>query len=96
MLGRIYTFERASDFVKTKVSASAMEAMEHAVQARASIRFQELTAPGNPKPVFAVIFPDMLHKRLFEDRMAVSLRLHGLRIAIVQAIEEPRLEPQFA
>jgi hypothetical protein len=91
VLGRVYTFEREGAPSERPVSTVAAEAIRVSIHGRPGIRYYELTAPSKLKPVFAVLFPDELHKELFEDLLGPMLKLCGLRINIVYSLEERRL-----
>jgi len=88
MLGRVYTFEREGASSERPVSAVAAEAIQTSINGRPGIHYHELTAPGRPKPVFAVLFPDVAHKQYFEDLLGPALTQCRLRINIVHTLEE--------
>lgn len=88
MLARVYTFEREGTSSERPVSTVAAEAIQTSISGRPRILYHELTAPGRPKPVFAVLFPDVAHKQYFEDRLGPALTQFGLRINIVHVLEE--------
>jgi len=45
--------------------------------------------------MFAVMFPDEQHKELFEELLGPALKLCGLRINIVHALEEREPVPSL-
>lgn len=87
-MGRVYTFERERAPSERPVSTVAAEAIQASINGRSGIHYHELTAPGRPKPVFAVLFPDAVHKESFEDLLKPALAQCGLRINIVHTLEE--------
>jgi len=95
VLGRVYTFEMDGAPSGRPVSTAAAEAICFGINGRSGIRYHELTAPGRPKPMFAVMFPDEQHKELFEELLGPALKLCGLRINIVHALEEREPVPSL-
>ena len=87
-MGRVYTFEREGPSSERPVSTLAAEAIQVSINGRPGIHYHELTAPGRPKPVFAVLFPDVAHKQYFEDLLEPALTQCGLRINVVHTLEE--------
>ena len=87
-MGRVYTFEREGASSERPVPTLAAEAILVGINGRPGIHYHELTAPGRPKPVFAVLFPDAAHKQYFEDLLGPALTQCGLRINIVHTLEE--------
>jgi hypothetical protein len=88
MLGRVYTFEREGASSERPVSTLAAETIHASINGCHGIHYHELTAPGRPKPVFAVFFPDAAHKQYFEDLLGPALTQCGLKINIVHTLEE--------
>ena len=95
MLGSVYTFESASGEAVPNVglvSELAARAIEVGINEHPGIRYQELTDPTNPKPVFAVFFPDSIQKGFFEDLFGRALEVCGLRVNIVHALKKGKPE----
>jgi len=77
----VYMFERVGTQTGSKepVSEAASRAIQAAINDREGIRYQELTDPANPKPVFAVLFADPELRASFDQLFASALKLCGLR-----------------
>ena len=86
MLGCVYMFESegTSGGTEQAISVIATRAIEAGINERPGIRYQELTEPANPKPVFSVLFDDPRQKPLFENLFEPAVRLCGLRVSTLQ------------
>ena len=91
MLGYVYMFERdgtPTGGADQAISTVASRAIEAGVNEQPGIRYQELTDPSNPKPVFAVLFAEARLKTLFENLFEPALKLCGLRISTLRALAD--------
>jgi len=89
MPAAIYAFQCAERGFEAEFSTSARAkaAIEAAINERPGFRYQELTEPHNPKPMFAVSFTNDSTKIMFEGLFARALELSGLRVNLVRALE---------
>jgi hypothetical protein len=89
MLGRVFMFESDRTQVSSDslISETVVSAIETGINELSGIRYWELTAPENPKPVFAILFADEQKKELFEVFFGPVLRLCGLRAHPVRTLE---------
>lgn len=91
MAVRIYKFEKnaESDILPrgVSVSAAAGEALAAAINGQ-PIFCEELTEPGNARPIVAVVFADPLSVQHFDSLIEATLELSG-----IQACEVRDLEP---
>jgi len=71
-----------------KISTMASRAIEAGINERPGIRYQELTDPSNPKPVFAVLFAESGQQTLFENLFEPALKLCGLRVSALRGLTE--------
>lgn len=89
MFGYVYTFEgegtRANDMGQS-ISALAGTAIAAGINERAGMHYQELTEPGNPRPMFAVLFAEVALRDVFENLFWPALRLCGLRLAAIRSL----------
>lgn len=89
MFGCVYMFEsEGAQNVGTPqqtASVAAATAIAAGINDRTSIRYQELTDPANPKPVFAVLFENFRDKEQFERLFEPALKLSGLRATTTSA-----------
>ena len=96
MIGRIYTFERASGEALSPaeaVSTAVVRVIEASINADPGICYLELTDSRNVKPMFAIRFRNVQAKARFEDLFGPALDLCRLRVNIVQAVPEGKLGP---
>ena len=89
MFGCVYMFEsegaRNDITPQQTASMAAATAIAAGINDRTGIRYQELTDPGNPKPVFAVLFENFRDKEQFESLFEPALKLSGLRVSMMSA-----------
>jgi len=87
---RVYTFERdhASEVLGPAacVSSAAAAALTAAINER-PIRFEQLTEPGNPHPVMAVLFADPICMQHFDGLIDATLKLSGVRALSMRELD---------
>ena len=90
MLGCVYMFEREGTpgDIQHAISVIATRAIEAGINERPGIRYQELTEPTNPKPVFSVLFNDPSEKPPFDSLFERALKLCGLRVTTLRVPTE--------
>jgi len=91
MLGCVYMFESDGtpvDGAATSISTMISRAIETGINERPGIRYQELTDPSNPKPVFAVMFTDAGQKTLFDNLFEPALKLCGVRVSSLRGLAD--------
>ena len=98
MLRRVYTFvsthSRAS-ITDSSASETASRAVAATINGQSGIQCYELTAPDNPKPVFAVLFAGEQQKEQFERLLGPTLALRGLRVNLVHSPDVSESAEQF-
>jgi hypothetical protein len=91
MLRCAYMFETdgtSACGAEQKISTMASRAIEAGINERPGIRYQELTDPSNPKPVFAVLFAEAGQQTLFETLFEPALKLCGLRVSALRGLPD--------
>ena len=99
MLRRVYTFESThagTSIADSCASDAASKAIGASINEQPGVQCCELTAPGNPKPVFAVLFAGEQEKEQFERLLGPTLALCGLRVNAVHGPGEPESTEPFA
>jgi len=98
MLRRVYTFESrhpGTSVTDSSASEAAARAVAASINGQSGIQCYELTAPDNPKPVFAVLFCGKQQKEQFERLLGPTLALRGLRVNLVHSPDESERAEQF-
>ena len=95
MFGYVYTFESEGNqeaIGEPSVSVKAGRAIEAGINEHPGMRYQELTDPGNPRPMFAVLFAEPQQQDFFETLFQPALKLCGLRVAATRALVDGEID----
>jgi len=92
MLGCVYTFESVGNQTGGYVSTAAAAIIKAAIRGHSEIRFEELTAADDVRPMFAVFFESAEGKTFFEAMFGPLCEISGLHVGLVRQLVNGKLE----